>query len=481
MSKVRTRYAPSPTGFPHVGNIRTALFNWLFARSRGGDFILRIEDTDIHRCVRGAAESILDSLSWLNLLWDEGPYFQSERLSYYQEAARKLVEEGYAYPCYCSPQRLKILREEQVKRKEPPGYDHHCRYLSEEEKKNFEGITPVIRFKVPLSGEIQFYDLIYGEVSLKCDTIDDFIILKSDGYPTYHLASVVDDHLMGITHVLRAEEWLSSTPRHLLLYNALGYSPPSFAHLPMILGPDKSKLSKRRGAPEVAELRRKGYLPEAVVNFLALLGWAFDDKTEIFSMDELIVRFSLEGVSLNPAVFNLQKLTWMNGLYLRKKSPEEFARLLLPFLDRDLPSEVVRPLDSDYVAQVAPLIQERIRTLGEAAEATSFFFMLEVNFDPSLLKKSLPLPKMLTTLKVALENLELLSSFDTSSLEKLLRPLAESLNLKAGDLFQLLRLALTGRTASPPLFQTMEVLGKERCLHRIERAVMTIEQNVPSL
>jgi glutamyl-tRNA synthetase len=477
MPKVRTRYAPSPTGFPHVGNIRTALFNWLFARSQGGDFILRIEDTDIQRRVEGAVEDILDSLSWLNLLWDEGPYFQSERLAYYQEAARKLVEGEYAYPCYCSPQRLKELREEQMKHKEPPGYDRRCRYYSPEEREKFKGTTPVIRFKVPLSGEIQFRDLIYGEVSLKCDTIDDFIILKSDGYPTYHLASVVDDHLMGITHVLRAEEWLSSTPRHLLLYEALGYSSPSFAHLPMILGPDKGKLSKRTGAPGVTELRRKGYLPEAVVNFLALLGWAFDDKTEIFSTDELIARFSLEGVSLNPAVFNLQKLTWMNGLYLRRESPEEFARLLLPFLDRDLPSSVRRSLDPDYVAQIAPLIQERIRTLGEAAEATSFFFMLEVNFDPSLLKRSLPLLKMQTTLKVALEKLELLSSFDTSSLESLLRPLAESLNLKTGDLFQLLRLALTGRTASPPLFQTMEVLGKERCLHRIERAIMSIEQS----
>ncbi len=279
---VRVRYAPSPTGLPHVGNIRTALFNWLFARHSGGSFIVRIEDTDVNRKVEGAVEAILDGLRWLGIDWDEGPevggeygpYFQSQRLDIYQKAAQLLVTEGHAYPCYCSAQRLEQMRAEQTRRKQPPGYDRRCRSLSQEERAKFEaqGIIPVIRFKIPLEGQTRFNDLIKGEVVFDNSTLDDFVLLKSDGYPTYHLANVADDHLMKITHVLRADEWLSSTPRHMLLYNALGYQPPLFAHLPMILGTDRSKLSKRHGATAITEYRDLGYLPQAMMNFLALLG-----------------------------------------------------------------------------------------------------------------------------------------------------------------------------------------------------------------
>jgi len=486
--QVRTRFAPSPTGYPHVGNIRTALFTWLFARHHGGSFIVRIEDTDVTRKVKGAVEAILDGLRWLGLDWDEGPevggkygpYFQSQRLDIYRELAERLVSQGDAYYCYCSPQRLAAMRAEQMKRKQPPGYARYCRDLSEEEQtqKQAEGITPVVRFKMPLEGETRFNDLIRGEVIFENSTLDDFVLLKSDGYPTYHLANVIDDHLMEISHVLRAEEWLSSVPRHLLLYRALGFEPPQFAHLPMILGPDRSKLSKRHGAVSIVEYRDQGYLPEAMVNFLALLGWSLDDKTESISRDELIQSFSLERVSKTAAIFNHDKLNWMNGVYIRNLSLEDFTRRALPFLDRDLPSEVKRPLPTDYVRQIMPLIQERAKTLAEVAELTRFFFIDKLDYDASLLiVKKMNRESATQALKIARERLEQLAVFDTDSLEALLRPLAVELGLKTGQLFGTLRIAITGQTAAPPLFQTMAVLGKERCLERIEAALKRLESH----
>ena len=283
---VRVRFAPSPTGYPHLGNIRTALFNWLFARHSGGKFILRIEDTDQARKVEGAVEAIINSLQWLGMDWDEGPYFQSHNLDAYREYGEKLVNEGKAYYCYCSSERLDAMRQEQVKLKQPPGYDRHCRDLGHQgHVAGAAGVSPVIRFKSPLEGKTVITDLIRGDVSFENSTLDDFVLLKSDGYPTYHLANIVDDHNMQISHVMRAEEWLSSTPRHVLLYAAFGWQPPRFAHLPMILGPDKSKLSKRHGATAVNEYRDQGYLPEAMINFLSLLGWSLDDKTEIMTRE----------------------------------------------------------------------------------------------------------------------------------------------------------------------------------------------------
>jgi len=479
---VRVRFAPSPTGYPHVGNIRTALFNWLFARHHGGSFIVRIEDTDVARKVKGTVEAILDGLRWLGLDWDEGPelggkfspYIQSQRLDIYRELAERLLWQGDAYYCYCPPQRLEGMRAEQVRRKQPPGYDRHCRYLSQEERsaKEEEGITPVVRFKAPLSDQTRFNDLIRGEVVFENNTIDDFVLLKSDGYPTYHLANVVDDHLMEISHVLRAEEWLSSTPRHLLLYQALGFEPPQFAHLPMLLGTDRAKLSKRHGAVSITEYRDQGYLPEAMVNFLALLGWSLDDRTELLSRQELIESFSLERISRTAAIFNRDKLNWMNGVYIRSLSLEEFIQRAIPFLDRDLPPEVKRPLSTNYIRQIMPLIQERARTLAEVAELAQFFFVDELDYDSALLLgKNMSQELAIRALETTQQKLVELKVFDADSLEGVLRPLAGELGLKTSQLFGSLRVAVTGRTAAPPLFQTMAVLGKERCLRRIEAAL----------
>jgi glutamyl-tRNA synthetase len=487
-NSVRVRYAPSPTGYPHVGNIRTALFNWLFARRYGGSFIVRIEDTDVARKVEGTVEAILEGLSWLGLDWDEGPevggkfgpYFQSQRLELYHELAERLVSQGDAYYCYCSPQRLEEMRAEQVRRKQPPGYDRHCRNLSRQEqsRREAEGVTPVVRFKTPLEGQTKVNDLIRGEVVFENNTIDDFVLLKSDGYPTYHLANVVDDHLMEISHVLRAEEWLSSTPRHLFLYQALGFEPPQFAHLPMLLGADRAKLSKRHGAVSITDYREQGYLPEAMVNFLALLGWSLDDKTELLSRRELIDNFSLERVSRTAAIFNRDKLNWMNGVYIRRLSLEDFTQRAIPFLESGLPKEVNRPISKEYVSRIVPLTRERINTLAEAATYANFFFLDKLKYDASLLiGKKMTIETTLKALKVAQEKLSLLESFDHDSLEGTLRPLADELGLNAGQLFSPLRVATTGRTAAPPLFETMVVLGKERCLERIRVAIEKLGNN----
>ena len=479
---VRVRFAPSPTGFPHVGNIRTALFNWLYARHSGGTFIVRIEDTDVARRVKGALEGILDGLRWLGLDWDEGPevggkygpYFQSQRLDLYREAAKRLVAQGDAYYCYCSSERLAEMRAEQQERKQSIGYDRHCRDLTEAERKQQEagGITPVVRFKMPFEGQTSFSDIIWGEVTVENSTLDDYVLLKSDGYPTYHLANVVDDRLMEISHVLRAEEWLSSVPRHKLLYKALGYEMPLLAHLPMILGPDRSKLSKRHGAVSITEYKERGYLPETMVNFLALLGWSLDDRTDIIARDELVKHFSLERISKTAAVFNHEKLDWMNGAYLRELNQEELLPKIMPFLESGLPGEVKRPISREYVRRIVPLIRERINTLAEAATYADFFFLDKLEYDASMLvDKKMTTETTLNALNASREKLSSLASFDHDSLEGALRPLAEELGLKAGQLFNPLRVATTGRNAAPPLFETMEALGKERCLKRLEVAV----------
>ncbi len=482
--KVRVRFAPSPTGIPHVGNIRTALFNWLFAQHHGGDFVVRIEDTDRERLVPGATEAILDSLRWLGLNWDEGPeaggdygpYFQSERLDIYHAHAQKLKEEDNAYRCYCSPARLDEMRKEQARRKEPPRYDRRCRNLTEEERiKQGDAETPVVRFKIPLGETVTFNDEIRGEVTFETDVLDDFVLLKSDGFPTYHLANVVDDHLMEISHVLRAEEWLSSTPRHQLLYRALGFDPPIFAHLPMILGPDRSKLSKRHGATSLSEYRDQGYLPEVMLNFLALLGWALDDKTELFTRQDLVRHFSLERVGKTGAIFNSDKLAWMNGVYIRQLSSEEFTERALPFLERDLSLEIPRPLPRGYVVHILPLVQDRAKALGDLAELADFFFVEEVQYvAQDLAPKKMSLEDTAKALAVAKGSLGELSTFRQEELERLLRALSEELGIKTGQLFGALRVAVTGRTATPPLFQTMEVLGKERCMSRLAKATELI-------
>ena len=514
---VRVRYAPSPTGYPHIGNIRTALFNWLFARHAGGKFIVRIEDTDQSRKVDGALESILDSLRWIRVDWDEGPevggdygpYFQSERRDLYQKYAQQLLEGGHAYKCYCSAERLDSMRAEMAERKESMrSYDRHCRELSERDRVELEarGTSPVIRFKVPLAGQTSFHDLVRGDITFNNNELDDLVLLKSDGYPTYHLANIVDDRFMKITHVMRADEWLSSTPRHVLLYRAFEWEPPLFAHLPMILGPDKSKLSKRHGAASLIEYREMGYLPEAMMNYLALLGWALDDKTEIFSQEELIRHFSIGRISKTAAIFNKDKLDWMNGVYIRNfviEAPAakvdfeaytpvittDLIQQLMELLDKHLPHEVNRPISREYVEQIWPLIRERINTLREAADNFDFFFMDELVYDTDLLlEKKLTTDTVVTALEAALQSLTDLPADwdsigrdaeklaeDAQLLEEVLRPLAAGLGLKAGELFKLLRVAVTGRTAAPPLFQTMVVLGRVRCMKRIEAALGRLE------
>jgi len=487
---VRVRFAPSPTGYPHVGNIRTALFNWLFARHYEGSFIVRIEDTDVTRRVKGAVEAIRDGLRWLGLDWDEGPevggnygpYFQSQRLEMYHRAAERLISQGDAYYCYCSPRRLEEMRAEQVRRKQPPGYDRHCRDLSqaEQSQKAAEGITPVVRFKTPLDGQTKFNDLIWGEVVFENNTIDDFVLLKSDGYPTYHLANVVDDHAMEISHVIRAEEWISSTPRHLLLYQAFGFEPPQFIHHPMILGPDRAKLSKRHGAVSIIDYREQGYLPETMFNFLALIGWSLDDKTEILSRQELIDNFSLERIGRTGAIFNRDKLNWMNGVYIRSLTADEFFEAAMPYLMMDRLAGETLIADEQYVRDVLPLIQERARTLTEVAELAQFFFVDELDYDTNLLiGKNMSRQSTAQALAAAQQRLEKLEVFAADSLEAMLRPLAAELELKTGQLFGVLRVATTGRTAAPPLFQTMAVLGRERCLRRIGAALDRLRRSSP--
>jgi len=482
---VRVRYAPSPTGEPHVGNIRAALFNWLLARHEGGTFILRIEDTDQARIVHGALEAIFASLRWLGLDWDEGPevdgphapYFQSQRLEHYHQASEQLIAADNAYRCYCSPQRLEEVRAEQMRYKMPPKYDRRCRKLSPGERRELEaqGIAPVVRFKTPLSGRTTFHDLVRGDVTFENDTLDDFVLLKSDGFPTYHLANVVDDHLMGITHVLRGDEWVSSTPRHVLMYQAFDWQPPVFAHLPMILGPDRAKLSKRHGDTSILQYRDKGFLPDALFNFLGLLGWSLDDKTELISRQDFVRHFSLERIVKNPAIFNIEKLTWMNGVYIRELGLDELTDHLLPFLEEHLPADIARPIDRPYLRRIVPLVQERIKRLDEASDLTEFFFRegeLTYPIEQLLGKRFADQPQQATeALAAARERIAALDRWDEEALESAIRPLAEELGLKTGELFGAIRVAVTGRTAAPPLFQTMAVLGRERCLERTGAAI----------
>ena len=483
---VRVRIAPSPTGYMHIGNVKTAMYDWLLARHTGGSFILRIEDTDLTRKVEGAIDVIYESLKWMGLEWDEGPdiggpygpYIQSERLELYQEAAERLISQGDAYYCYCSSERLDEMRKEQMARKQPPGYDRHCRDLTPEQRAEYEsqGIKPVVRMKVPLEGQITYTDMIYGDVSFDYSTINDFVMLKSDGYPTYHLANVVDDTAMKITHIIRGDEWISSVPMHLAIYKALGYTPRLYVHHPMLLGPNRAKLSKRHGDVAVLQYREKGYLPEAVFNFLALIGWSLDDKTEIMTRKELIDNFSLERISKTGALFNWEKLEWMNGLYIRNLSLDEFMERSMPYLEKGLPETVKRPLDKDHLKQMLELVQERAKTLAEVPELVSFFYIEESGYEPDLLiGKKMIKEDAVKVLEVSLERLSALEPFDTESMENLLRPLAEELGFKAGQLFGTLRVATTGRTAAPPLFQTMEVLGKEVCLNRIEKALKKLK------
>lgn len=483
---VRVRYAPSPTGDPHVGNIRSALFNWLYARHTGGTFIVRIEDTDQARLVPGSLDAILDALRWLGLDWDEGPgadaahgpYVQSERLDIYRKHAEWLLSEGKAYHCYCTPERLDAVRKQRQKERQPTGYDRRCREPNGAAEAREENPNPpVVRFKMPTEGNITVNDFVRGEVTFDVSLLDDFVLLKSDGYPTYHLANVVDDHLMEITHVMRAEEWLPSAPRHKLLYEAFGYEMPELVHLPLILGPDRSKLSKRHGAASVLEFRDMGYLPDALVNFLALLGWSLDETSEVFTKDELVKHFTPERIVANPAVFNIEKLDWFNGLYIRGMGDAELADALVPWLEdskHGLPGNAV-PVDRQYLARIVPLERERLKRLSEAPEVLSFFFEERLEYDPALLvPKGLDADGARRALEAALATAEGADDWSVGALETAYRALAEWLGVKTGQLFGAIRVAVTGRTAAPPLFDTLSVLGKERCVSRLQAALAAL-------
>jgi glutamyl-tRNA synthetase len=483
----RLRFAPSPTGLMHIGGYRTALFSWLYARHTGGSFILRIEDTDVARTVEGAVDYLIDGLRWLGMDFDEGPivggqygpYFQTQRKALYQQYTHQLVASGHAYRCYCTPARLEEMRKEQMAQKLPPRYDRRCRSLSNEERQANEeaGLTWVVRFAMPLEGETVVHDELHGDITFKNADIDDTVILKTDGLPTYHLAHIVDDHLMSITHLLRAEEWISSAPRHVQIWNALGWEPPLFFHVPDVLGKDKKKLSKRHGAPSWKELEHRGFLPEAVFNFLALLGWSYDDKTEFFTRDELIQAFTLDRVGVSGGILDMEKLEWMNGVYIRNLTLEEFTRLCIPYMERPeadggLPGSIERPLQFEFTSRVLSLEQERLRTLGEAAHAVSFFYSDELTYDSALLvQKGMDAERTKAALESALKLLESADQWEHTAMETPMRELAVELGLKTGQLFGSIRVAISGRTATPPLFQMMEVLGRERTLSRIRAAI----------
>lgn len=482
---VRVRIAPSPTGEPHIGTMRTALFDWLLARHEGGQFVVRVEDTDQNRYVPEAVGSLLDALDWLGIPGDEGPliggpfgpYIQSERLPLYSAAADLLVERGDAYRCYCTSERLDEMRKAQQAAKQPPRYDRRCRWLSPEERRVHEaaGEAWTVRFAVPLEGDTTVFDLIRGEIRFSNASQDDFIIMKSDGFPVYHLAVVVDDHAMQITHVLRGEEWLPSFPKHLLLYHALGYPLPQFAHLPLILGKDRSKLSKRHGDTAVSAFQREGYLPEALFNFLGLLGWSLDDKTEIISREEFVANFSLDRVNKSPAIFDIDKLRWMNGVYIRTLPAERLAREVAQRLDADLPASVPRPLDREYIGRLAPLIRERIKVLSEVTSLVDFFFFTgPLSLEASLLlgKRFRDQPELATEALGRVDSaVRRVEDWQAGALEGAIEPLAGQFGLKKGDLYGLIRVAVTGKTVTPPLFESMEVLGRERTLARIGRAL----------
>jgi glutamyl-tRNA synthetase len=484
----RLRYAPSPTGDPHVGNIRTALWSWLHARRHGGAFIVRIEDTDQARAVPGAEERILESLRWLGIDWDEGPgvdgphapYVQSQRLPLYREEVDRLLAAGSAYRCFDTPEQLAAMREEQRARKASPGYDGRCRAIPPAEAEaRAEGGEPfVVRFRMPDDGSTAFHDEIRGEIRVENALLDDFVILKSDGFPTYHLAHVVDDHHMQITHVTRGDEWIPSTPRHVRLIEALGWQPPTYVHTPVILGPDGGKLSKRHGARSVLEYAEEGYLPEALLNFLAITGWALDDHTEIFSREELLRHFDIGRLVPNPAVFDTQKLEWMNGLYLRQLDASRLADLFEARLARDLPREAIRPLDRTLVEAIVPLVRERVKLLSELAPMVDFLFTGDIappEQETLLGKPYRDRPaEAQHALNACYAALDPLPEWAAEPIEAALRATTEELGERAGSLFMLCRVAVTGRAVTPPLFETMELVGRERSLARLRSAEQTL-------
>jgi glutamyl-tRNA synthetase len=480
----RVRFAPSPTGYLHVGGARTALFNWLYARRHGGTFVLRIEDTDVERSSADMVTGILEGLRWLGLTWDEGPgvggphapYFQSERLVRYSDAAAQLVREGHAYYCFCSPDRLRDERERAEQRGEAWRYDRTCLALSPERVSALvaSGAPRAVRFEVP-AGTTAFDDAVRGRIEFDTANIEDFVIQRSDGHPTYHLSVVCDDVDMGITHVIRGDDHISNTPKHVLLFEAFGARAPRFAHVPLILGADKKRLSKRHGATSVTEYQRQGYLPEAMVNFLALLGWSPGDDRELLSRDELIGSFSLEQISGGNAVFDTEKLDWMNGQYIVRMSPEDLARAVQPFLAE---AGLRFPDDPVYVHRVLELLRPRAKRLTDFVELARPFFFDTVEYEQDAIDKHLGVPELAAHITALAHTLEAVSTFDEPHVEAAVRGSAVERGIKPGVLIHATRVAVTGRTTSPGLFEVLALLGRDRTVGRLERLIAFLSARV---
>jgi glutamyl-tRNA synthetase len=473
-----------------VGNLRTAIYCWLFARKEGGQFITRLEDTDRDPS-RYKPEYITDienSLKYLGIVPDEwwvsggpaGPYVQSERLDMYKQAANHLIEKGHAYRCYCTSERLQEMRIRQQEQGTPTGYDRRCRYLSAEDRAKYEaqGLPSVVRLAVPLEGKTTYHDLVYGDVTFENKLIDDQVLLKSNGWPTYHLAVVVDDHAMQISHVIRGEDWMPSTPKQMLLYNALGWEAPAWVHVPLIVGADKKKLSKRHGSTQFIDFIRDGYLPDAMFNFLTLLGWSpGDENIEVMPREEILSRFSLEGITNHPAVFDYDKLRWMNGEYIRACTPEKLAELCLPYLaNAGFVRAVPTPEEKDYLIRIMPMAVERLKLLSEITEQTEFFFRDPASPDEKGRRKWLTGDSarlLMGRINSALRSYS--GEWNTSNLEQLTNDIAEDAGMARGPIIHTLRISITGKTVGPGLFDVLSVLGKEKTLHRLERAISWIE------
>ncbi len=482
MSDVRVRIAPSPTGDPHVGTAYIGLFDMAFARHESGKFVLRIEDTDRERSTKESEAAIFRALRWVGLTWDEGPdvggpfgpYRQSERLDIYREHVLQLIESGHAYHCFCASERLASMRERQQRNKQPPMYDGTCRDLpADEVRQRLDAGEPnVVRLRVPKEGETRCLDLVRkkgGPIVFQNSVIDDQVLLKSDGFPTYHLANVVDDHLMKITHVIRAEEWVSSTPKHILLYDAFGWEPPQFAHMPLLRNADKSKISKRKNPTSLDWYREQGYLPEAMLNFIALMGFSTEEGGEVFDLETMVRDFSWDRVSTSAPIFDLQKLDWLNGTYIRELSVGELTERLRPFAPGDR-------LGGPHAEKMVAIIQERMKTLSEFDAWTWFFFTDDLPYEPDLLiAKKMTREGTIDALRASAEAYGQLADWATEPLEALGRELVDRLGLKVRQLFMALRVAVTGSAKSPPLFESMEILGKERCLARLADAAARLE------
>lgn len=473
--KVRVRFAPSPTGFIHIGGLRTALYNYIFARKMGGEYLLRIEDTDQTRKVEGAIEGIIESCAWAGITHDKGPYIQSERLDLYKKYADQLLESGHAYKCFCTQERLEDLREKQRAAGENPKYDGHCRSLGTEEakKRSAAGEPYVLRLRLPENTDIVFDDIIKGEVRVNTDDLDDQVLMKSDGFPTYHMAVVIDDHDMEITHVLRGDEWTISTPKHIYLYQALGWEPPKYVHLPVILGADKKKLSKRQGDVSVDDFRRKGYLPGALVNYIALVGWSPEDGSEIMSMEEMTEKFSLDRISKSGGVFDLAKLKWINNHYLRKADLSDLLKLAKPiFIEAGYCTETQFEEDPERYSDMISLLVERLGSLDELADYKDFFTLDHAkpeNAEAADIIATDDAKTVLAEIKKQLLDMQAAGKeeIQPEEFKAMMKEVQSSTGIKGKNLFMPARIGITGTKSGPDLAVTAKLLGISRMIKRL--------------